>query len=122
MRKFEYKHPRIHSGELRTPVVFYEYEPNKGPEPGEKAKKIIYQTWAKIDRVWLRDIEQAKANNTLSDLTITIRDPLGDYRPSNKHYLEIQAMDYEGSHYNIKSVQPDMQQKDFITIIAGLVK
>ncbi|MGP4074124.1 phage head completion protein [Piscibacillus sp. B03] len=120
MRRFEYKPPRVHSGELRTPVIFYKYVPKEGPEPGQEKKKVLFSTWAKIDKVWLRDLEQAKANGTLSDITITIRDPQAEYIPTNKHYVEIDAPEYKGKHYNIKDAQPDLQEKSFINVIASL--
>lgn len=120
MRKFEYRPPRVHTGELRTPVTFYRYAPNDGPEPGESEEKVLYNAWAKIDEVWLKDVELAKSTGTLSDVTITIRDTQGEYRPSNKHYVSIDDPAYEGNRYNIKHVQPDMQHRDFINVIAGL--
>lgn len=120
MIKFEYKKKRINSGDMRTPVVFYEYAPTKGPEPGEKEKRVLYECFAKVETVWAKDLEQAKATGTVEDLTIFIRDPRSDYRTNNKHYVEIDDIYYRGKRYNIKHVQPDLQNKDFIKIIAGL--
>jgi len=120
MREFKYKQPRVHNGELRTRVTFYEYEPNDGPMPGEKEKKILYETWAKIDTVWMKDLEVAKSNGTLSDLTITIRDPRGSYFPSNKHYVQVRSPEYEHLVYNIKQAQADLQNRDFLRVIAGV--
>ncbi|MFK3938939.1 phage head-tail adapter protein [Alkalihalobacillus sp. NPDC078783] len=118
MRKNEYKAPRVHSGELRTMVHFYEDVPNTGPMPGGTQDKLLFSAWAKIDTVWLRDLEQAKANNTLSDVTVIIRDPLDDFTPTNLHYLSIDSREYKGVKYNIKQTQPDLQNKSFINIIA----
>ncbi|MGG3383077.1 phage head completion protein [Heyndrickxia faecalis] len=118
MQPFSYKPPRVGTGELRTPVIFYEYAPNDGPEPGETEKQVLYNAWAKVDSVWLKDLETAKANGTLSDLTITIRDPQGDYRPTNKHYISVEVPEYWDKRYNVKSVQPDLQNRDFLTIVA----
>lgn len=120
MIKFEYKKPRVNNGDLRTPVIFYEYAPNQGPEPGESEKKELFKAWAKVDTVWAKDLEQAKATGTVEDVTITIRDPFDSYRPSNKHYVEIDDVYYKNKRYNIKHVQPDLNNKDFIKIIAGL--
>ncbi|MCM3169016.1 head-tail adaptor protein [Peribacillus frigoritolerans] len=122
MQLFKYKPPRVNSGDLRIPITFYEYAANEGPEPGESEKKILYQPWAKIDNVWLKDLEVAKANGTLFDVTITIRDPQADYLPNNKHYLSIDAPEYRGKRFNVKHVQPDLQNKAFIKIVAGLVE
>lgn len=122
MQPFKYKPPRVNTGDLRTPITFYEYAANEGPEPGESEKNVLYQPWAKIDSVWLKDLEVAKANGTLSDITITIRDPQADFIPNNKHYLSIDAPEYRDKRYNVKHVQPDLQNKGFITIVAGLTE
>lgn len=120
MKKIEYRKPRVHSGELRTPVIFYKYAPKEGPWPGQEEKRVLFRTWAKIDEVWMKDAELAKANGTLSDVTIIIRDPHHEYIPTNKHFVEIDSSEYRDKHYNIKHVQPDMQKRDFINVIAGL--
>lgn len=117
MIKFEYKKPRVNTGELRTPVTFYEFAENEGPEPGESEKRILYSTWAKVDEVWQRDLEQAKANGTIDDVTITIRDPLADYIPNNHHYFSVDALEFQGKRYNITKVLSDMQDRRFIKVI-----
>ncbi|MDM8098663.1 MULTISPECIES: phage head completion protein [Oceanobacillus] len=122
MRDFKYKPPRVHSGQLRTPITFYEYAPNDGPEPGESQKSVLYECMCKVDRVWLKDLELAKSNGTLSDITITIRDPQGDYRPNNTHYLEIDDVDYKDLPYNIVTAQPNLQDRRFIDIVAKVAK
>ncbi|MDN4525325.1 phage head completion protein [Fictibacillus fluitans] len=122
MQPFKYKPPRVSTGELRTPIIFYKYQPNDGPEPGEAEKEELYRCWAKVDQVWLRDLELAKSNGTLSDVTLTIRDPMGDFKPSNKHYLSIDDAFYKDKRYNIKAVQPDLQSRGYINIIAGLTE
>lgn len=105
-------------GKFNSRISFYEYAPNAGPEPGEKEKNVLYECWAKIDDVWFKDIEIAKSNGTLSDLTITIRDPRSTFSPSNKHYISINTPEYKGKHYNVKHVL--LKNKDFITVVAGL--
>ncbi|WP_144528741.1 head-tail adaptor protein [Peribacillus simplex] len=122
MQLFKYNPPRVNSGDLRTPIIFYEYAPDKGPEPGESEKKVLHQAMAKVDHVWLKDMEMAKSNGTLSDITITIRDPQADYIPTNKHVLSIDDTRYRDKRYNIKHVQSDLQNKDFIKIVAGLTE
>ncbi|MBK5446099.1 MULTISPECIES: phage head-tail adapter protein [unclassified Peribacillus] len=122
MQPFKYKPPRVKTGDLRTFITFYEYAPNNGPEPEESEKKILYEGWSKVVNVWLKDLEIAKSNGTLSDITITIRDPHADYIPTNKHYLSIDAPEYLDKRYNIKHAQPDLQNKEFITIVARLTE
>lgn len=115
-----YKRPKTDTGDLRTPVTFYEFAPNDGPEPGETEKAILYKAWAKIDEVWLKDIEMAKSTGTLSDITITIRDTQGEFIPTNKHYVSIDAPEYRDVRYNIKHSQPDLQNKKWLRVVAGV--
>lgn len=121
MIEFEHRKTRVNNGDLRTPVIFYEYRPKKdSPYPDEFEYAVLYQCWAKVDRVWLRDLETAKQNNTISDVTLTIRDPLQEFMPTNKHFIKIESFDYEHLVYNVTSSQPDLQHRDFITIVASL--
>lgn len=122
MHKFKYKPPQVKNGDLRTPVTFYEFVPKEGPLPGQTEKRTLFESWAKIDEVWMKDLELAKSNGTLSDVTIRIRDPLEEFRPTNKHYLSIDDPDYKDNRYNIKAVHPDMQDRRFIRIVAGVAK
>lgn len=104
--------------QYNTRITFYEYVANDGPEPGEKTKSVLYQCWAGVEEVWTKDLELAKANGTLTDLTIKIRDPRSSYRPSVKHHISIQSSDYEGIHFNIKNISPDLRNKREIRIVA----
>ena len=115
----EYKSPRHRSSDFRIPVIFYEYEEKKGPMPGQKEKKVLFECQAKVDGVWLKDMERAKQNGTLSEVTISIRDPIGSYVPTNKHFVEIDDPLYP-EHYNIKHVQPDVQDRNIINIVGKL--
>lgn len=120
MVKFSYKRPRVHNGELRTQIEFFEYKPVDGPYPDQYEHKSLFKCWAKVDKVWTKDLEQAKANGTISDVTITIRDPLPTYMPSNKHFLRIYTPEYDGKVYNIFEASPDLQERDFYRIIAKI--
>lgn len=120
MRRQPYKRQKTNTGDLRTPITFYEYAPNDGPEPGEVEKVMLFTAWAKVDGVWLKDVELAKSTGTLSDIIVTIRDPQGSYFPTNKHYLSIDAPEYRNFRYNIKHVDHDLQNKQFIRIVAGV--
>lgn len=107
--------------QFKTRITFYEFAPNNGPEPGETETRILYECWAGVDTVWLKDLEQAKSNGTIEDLTISIRDPRGSFVPQKNHYVGIDEGTFFGKRYNVKAIQPDLQDKRFITVIAGLV-
>ena len=112
---------RVKVSDLNTRVTFYEYRPKKDSiYPDEYEHKKLYSCWAKVDTVWLKDLETAKANNTVSDVTLTIREPRSDYIPTNKHFLKVHAIEYENLVYNVTTSQPDLQRRDFITIVASL--
>lgn len=104
--------------DLNTRVIFYEYQENEGPLPGEAEKNVLFTCWAKVDEMWLKDIEAAKSNGTMTDITLTIRDPRKSYKPNNKHYLSVDDPFYGDIHYNIKHVQPDVLDRSFINIVA----
>src|SRR5699024_10793219 len=113
--------PRVNTGELRTPVTFYEYRPVKdSPYPDEKEYATVFECWAKVDRVWLKELEQAKSNGTISDVTLTIRDPMKEFIPDNKHFIKIDSFDYEHLVYNLTSSYPLFEIRAFITIVAQL--
>jgi hypothetical protein len=120
MKPFKYSPPRASAGDLRTIVTFYKSEPDSGPEPGETQDSVLYESWAKVDHVWMKDLEQAKANKTLSDVTIVIRNPREDFFPTNKNYFTIQAPGYEKKKYNIEHVQTDFPDSHFLTIVGRL--
>lgn len=119
--EYKYKKPRIHNGELRTPVTFYEYAPHAGPEPGEVEKSELFTTFAKVDSVWTRDLTQAKATGVMSDVTLFIRETHGEYIPDTKHYLSIEMPEYKNKRYQIKDVAPEPQLRDFVRIVAEVV-
>jgi len=121
MVKFEPRYKKINTGDLRTPVSFYEYAPNYGPEPGESEKRVLFDCWAKVDKVWMRDLETSKKNGTLEDITLTIRDPRPDFVPSNKHYVGVNDISFFGTRYGVKTVQPDMKNMGYMIVVAGVV-
>lgn len=118
MWKNEYKPPRFRSSDFDTPVTFYEYEEKDGPIPGKKQKKILFDCLAKVDGIWLKDLERAKQNGTLSEVTIIIRNPIGSYIPTNKHFLSVDEGVFKNERYNMNYVQPDVKDSNLINIVA----
>ena len=106
--------------DLNTRIRFYEFRPKEGPLPGEKEAHTLYECWAEVENVWMRDIELAKSTGTLEDLTIKIRDPRGHFMPQKKNYVGIVDAPYEEQRYNIKAIRPDLKDKRFVTIIASV--
>lgn len=111
---------KLNPSRLNTPVTFYEYKTVDGPYPDEEKEEKVYSCWAQVDRVWMKDIEEAKQNNTMSDVTIKIRDPLQEFMPDNKHYIKIETFDYGHLVYNVQSSRPNLKDRQFITIVGKL--
>ncbi len=65
------------TGKLNTKIVFWQYQPNRGPEPGEKEKKILYKARAEIYDPSMKDLEILNGKGTKKVVTIVIRDPRG---------------------------------------------
>ncbi|EHD5018724.1 phage head-tail adapter protein [Listeria monocytogenes] len=117
MRKFKYEEPKVQSGDLRTPVTFYEYAPSNGPEPGEEEKSVLFECFAEVYNPSMKDLQILDNVDTKFAVTLTIRDPQNEYFPTNKHFLEIHDFRYNGRKWNILDVRPDMDR--FITVLAG---
>lgn len=116
-----FKKPKVTTKQLNTRVTFYEYAPKKGPLPGETQKRILKECWANVDGVWLRDVERAKENGTVNDVTITIRDYRNEFMPDLKQRVSIDTAFYKDKRYEVVGVKPDEQNKNFILVIAKLV-
>src|SRR5690349_7350184 len=117
--KFKYEPPRIKTSDLQTEVSFFELKKIDSPMPSKNREKtLLYKCWAKIENVWSIDIEIAKANGTLSDVTISIRETHGEYIPTTKHFVEIHAEEYKDIQFDIKEAFPDLQTRSFIKIVA----
>lgn len=92
---------------------------NDGYMPGGDDYIEYYSCFANIDNVWLKDLEIAKTNNTLNDLTVTIRQPDKNINIDTEMFFSIDG--YDEIKYNIKSVQPDYSDSRFMTIIGEVV-
>lgn len=117
--KTSYKPKEITTGDMRTPVVFFEYQPPKGPEPGDIEKKELYRCFCLAYNPSMKDMEILKVSDTKEGLTIKIRDPQSDYIPTNKHYVELQDYRYKNQLFNIVDVSYDLEHNEFIKIVLG---
>ncbi|EJA0902456.1 head-tail adaptor protein [Listeria monocytogenes] len=115
--KFQFKPPKIQSGDLRTPVAFFEYQPANGPEPGETEKITLFECFAEVYKPSMKDLEILHGTGTKEAVTINIRDTKGEYTVSNKHYVEILDYRYLGKRFNVIDVSPDLQNNRFVNIL-----
>lgn len=126
--KPQFKPNDIGSGDLRTPVTFYEYRPHKGPEPGEAEKQPLYNCFAEVYSASSKDIEilnsgretqQLKVINTKNAVSINIRDSFGEYYPDTKHYAELDDYRFKGIRFNVMDVQP--KKNNMIKVLLAVI-
>lgn len=118
---FQYKPPKIGTGELRTPVSFFVYQPAPGFTPDEEVKRKVFDCYAEIYNPSAKDHEILSSVDTEYAVTINIRDSKGQYTPSNKHFVEINDYRYKGITFSIIDVRYDFANNAFINILLGAV-
>ncbi|MDO5346310.1 MAG: hypothetical protein Q4E91_11280 [Lachnospiraceae bacterium] len=118
---FEYRKPETNSGQLRTPVTFFQYEPVSGPEPGEVQKKELYACFCEAYNPSMKDLAIMEHNGTKEAVTVRIRDTAGEYLPTNKHFASLDDYRYSGKIFSITDVRPDLTDNRFIVILLGAV-
>lgn len=126
--KPQFKPNEIGSGELRTPVRFFMYQPHDGPEPGEAEKQPIYGCYAEVYSASSKDIEilksksgnqQSKVINTKNAVSINIRDTFGEYYPDTEHYAELDDYRFKGIRFNVIDVQP--KKNNMIKVLLAVI-
>lgn len=128
--KPQFKPNKTGSGELRTPVVFYEYVPDDSPFPTESELKLVYSCFAEPYNASMKDLEILNGIGAKKSVTINIRDTFGEYYPSNEHYVEVQDYRYgklvDGvmvyDRFNVIDVRPDLTNNDFITVLLAVIE
>ena len=107
---------------LKIRIGFINTLSRVGGKPGkEYSEDTLFNCWASIENVWLKDIQQAKANNTETDLTITIRDPLNTFEIKKTHAVKILNGRFKDKIYDISLIQNDFQDSRFVTLICKQV-
>lgn len=114
----KYKKPKITSGNLNTPVIFF-VPSSKSPEPNEQDIEVLYDCFAEVYNPSMKDMEiiNSRQKATKEAVTINIRDTFGEYLPTNKHNAKLDDYRYKNKIFEIISVAPDVKNNSFIKII-----
>lgn len=118
------------SGELRTPVIFYEYVPDDSPFPTESELKPVYSCFAEPYNASMKDLEILNGTGAKKSVTINIRDTFGEYYPSTEHYVEVQDYRYGKlvddvmvyDRFNVIDVRPNLTNNDLITVLLAVIE
>lgn len=117
---FEHRKPDTTAGRLRTPVTFYQFQPDTGPEPGNKKKETLFACLAEVYNPSMKDLTVMNTTGTKEAVTIRIRDTAGEYLPTNKHFAAIDDYRYTGKVFSVVDVRNDLTDNRFITILLGV--
>lgn len=114
------------SGDLKTPVTFFQYGPDDSPFPGESELKPVFACYAEVYNVSMKDLEIMKEMNVKRSVTIRIRDTNGEYFPSNKDYVAINDFRYMSTvngvtkpiRFNVIDIRPDIETNAITVLLA----
>lgn len=119
--KPDYKRQDTNSGNLRTPITFYQYQPTDGPEPGEEKETVLHQCLCEAYNPSMKDLSIMDTTGTKEAVTVKIRDTLGEYLPTNKHSAFLDDYRYQDKKFSVMDVRPDTTDNRFIIILLGVV-
>ncbi|MDN6261294.1 MAG: head-tail adaptor protein [Staphylococcus simulans] len=84
--------------------------------PQKPVPQELYSCYAAIQDARESDIQTSINTGSKFIKTIIIRDPRGEYKPNNKHYVL-----HEGERYDIIYVKKDYQDKAFIRVYCEVI-
>lgn len=116
---FRYKKPEAQNGDLRTPLTFYTSQVEEGVDGRDMSYKKAFYTMGQVYSPSFKDIEIATGKALKAKMTLKIRDPLDDYQPDNRHFVEVEDLRLKGKKWQIIDVRPDYHNRDFLIVIIG---
>jgi hypothetical protein len=116
---YSYKKPESQNGDLRTPLTFYTSKVEEGVDGRDVSYKKAFYTMGQVYSPSFKDIEIATGKALKAKMTLKIRDPLDDYQPDNRHFVEVEDLRLKGKKWQIIDVRPDYHNRDFLIVIIG---
>jgi hypothetical protein len=116
---YRYKKPEAQNGDLRTPLTFYTSKVKEGVDGRDVSYKKAFYTMGQVYSPSFKDIEIATGKAMKAKMTLKIRDPLADYQPDNRHFVEVEDLRLKGKKWQIIDVRPDYDNRDFLKVIIG---
>ena len=87
---YRYKKPEAQNGDLRTPLTFYTSKVKEGVDGRDVSYKKAFYTIGQIYSPSMKDFEIATGKAMKAKMTLKIRDPLTDYQPESRHFVEVE--------------------------------
>lgn len=119
-----YKRPTTSSGDLRTPIAFYQMTENEGIEPGEMPTKPLFECLGQAYAPSNKDNAILETHGVKRGVTVKIRDTRGGFFPKNNDGAVIDDYRYQNVHgenivWNVVDVRPDFEDDRFIVVVLG---
>lgn len=118
MAQMRFKSRKVNSGDLRTPVIFYEFQ-NVGPYPDDVEKAELFKCFAETYSPSMKDREILGVTESTQGLTIVIRDPIQSYTPRPKHVVKVEDYRLETQNFDIYDIRLDTPERGYITLTLG---
>lgn len=116
---YRYKKPESQNGDLRTPITFYTSKVKEGVDGRDMSYKKAFYTMGQVYSPSFKDIEIATGKSMKAKMTLKIRDPLTDYQPENRHFVEVGDIRLVGKKWQVIDVRLDYDNRDFLIVIIG---
>ncbi|WP_449160831.1 phage head-tail adapter protein [Streptococcus sp.] len=116
---YRYKNPETQNGDLRTPLTFYTSKIKKGVDGRDVSYEKAFYTMGQIYSPSMKDFEIATGKAMKAKMTLKIRDPLTNYQPESRHFVEVGDIRLVGKKWQIIDVRPDYDNRDFLIVIIG---
>lgn len=115
------KRNQRNTAQLKIPMEFYKYRPKSGFEPGKKEEEILHKCLGHIYSTSVKELEKIAAlgKGQKRNVSIRIRDSYGAYDPELTHGVRIFDRRLINVRWSIISIEPDLEDNDFIKIIAS---
>lgn len=84
--------------------------------PQKPITQELYSCYACVQDARESDTQTSLTTGSQFIKTLIIRDPRGDYMPSNKHYVL-----HDNQHYQVKYVKKDYEDKSYMRIYCEVV-
>lgn len=110
---YRYKKPEAQNGDLRTPLTFYTSKVEEGVDGRDVSYKKAFSTMGQVYSPSFKDIELATGKAMKAKMTLKIRDPLTDYQPESRHFVEVGDIRLVGKKWQVIDVRPDYDNRDF---------
>ncbi|PCF86392.1 hypothetical protein [Staphylococcus intermedius] len=102
--------------EFKNRADFFRFV-NEGPYPKDVEEKWLYGCFCKLYSPSMKDREVLKTTDSVSGVTLIMRDAHKDYVPNAKDVVKIDKTIYINKLFDIKEIREDSPDRGYITMV-----